>query len=287
MKISIIIPTLNAADSLPALLQALRHQSLLPHEILIVDSQSSDATETIARQDERVVFIPIDRKDFDHGGTRDRAFRRSTGDFVLFFTQDALPADTHYIENILRPFVDEQVAMVGGRQLPRPGASLVEQLTQLFNYPAESHIRSLGDIKRRGIKTFFVSDVCSAYRRTAYFAIGGFEHPLRTNEDMLIAARFIYGGYKVAYCAEAQVVHSHPFVLTKSFVRNFHIGAFMSKYAAVFAHTPAFGEGKRLVCSVLGALLKQGRIGTAIAFCFESAVKGVAYQIGYFSQKFR
>jgi rhamnosyltransferase len=281
MKVSVIIPTLNAEKEIGCLLRVLHTQTIVPEEIIIIDSQSDDGTETICRSDNKVVFIPIKRTEFDHGGARNQAFRQSQGDFVLFLTQDALPADEYYIECLLIPFQDPAVAMVSGRQTARDNANPVEKLVQEFNYPPESNVRAKKDRTVWGIKTFFASNVCSAYRRPAFLAVEGFDAPVLTNEDMLIAARLIDAGYKIAYSAEAKVIHSHHFTLKQQWRRNYNIGIFMRKKADFFRKISASQEGLKMVKYVLSRLLKEKRIGQAVYFCVECAVKWLAYQSGY------
>ena len=90
-NVSVIIPTLNAGTMIDDLLTSLEHQRRVPDEIIVVDSSSDDDTRDLVRRHPEVRLIVIDRKDFNHGGTRDMALRESSGDFVLFLTQDALP----------------------------------------------------------------------------------------------------------------------------------------------------------------------------------------------------
>ena len=124
---------------------------------------------------------------------------RTVGDYTLFMTQDAVPAGDRYIERLTAPLgTDKTIALVSGRQLPKPDARRFEQFVRAFNYPDEPSVRGAEDLPSYGIKTFFASDVCSAYRRTAYMECGGFA-PVNTNEDMLMAARLIALGHKVAY----------------------------------------------------------------------------------------
>ena len=100
MTISVIIPTLNAAQHLQPLLSRLREQSFPPDEILVVDSASTDGTAALAQSlGARVISIP--RESFDHGGTRHLAATEARGDLLLFLTQDALPADDSYIRNLV------------------------------------------------------------------------------------------------------------------------------------------------------------------------------------------
>ena len=44
MKISVIIPTLNAENEISGLLDAINKQQIKPDEILVIDSMSSDRT---------------------------------------------------------------------------------------------------------------------------------------------------------------------------------------------------------------------------------------------------
>ena len=266
MKISVIIPTLNAEKELPSLLEALSAQTLPPDEILVVDSESDDGTARIAEDAGKGAFagrlrvIPVSRKEFDHGKTRDRALRASQGDTVVFLTQDAVPADEHFLENLIRPLSAEKVAVVTGRQLPKADATPMEKLIRTFNYPAASHIRSEADVEKMGIKAFFCSDVCAAYNRQAYEALGGFDFPLKTNEDMFFAARAIRNGYRVAYAADAQVLHSHNFSLKEQYSRNRIQGYEIERHRALLGNVSKTSEGIRMVKFVSGGLLKQGRV---------------------------
>jgi rhamnosyltransferase len=281
LLITLIIPTINAGKEIDRLLQSMDNQTISPDEIIVIDSQSDDDTEIICRKYKKVTFIKIERSQFDHGGTRDYAFRRSKGDFVLFLTQDALPADNYYVERILSPFQDAAVAMASGRQIAKSNASASERLTRNFNYPPSDNIRTKNDIPVLGIKTFFASNVCSAYRKTTYLQVGGFDSPLLTNEDLLIAARFIHAGYKIAYCAEAKVIHSHNFTLRQQFSRNFDIGAFMRMNSQFFQNIPTTIEGIKMVNFVLTSLLKEGHILQAFYYCLESVIKFLAHKLGY------
>ena len=147
MKISVIIPTLNAERELPGLLEKIQAQRLIPEvpEIIVVDSESSDRTVSVA-EEAGARILHVARKDFDHGRTRDLALRKSAGDIVVFLTQDAVPANDRFLENLIRPLSDEKVAVVTGRQLPKADAFPMEKLVRQFNYPEESHIRSEEDV---------------------------------------------------------------------------------------------------------------------------------------------
>ena len=284
-RISVIIPTLNAGLEIDNLLQTLLKQTIKANEIIVIDSSSTDDTQKICNKYSEVKFQIIARNKFDHGETRAIAISKSTGEYVLFLTQDAMPADDRYIENLLMPFQDEKVAMVSGRQCAKNNAQQIEKLTRTFNYPAISNVRTVADMPRLGIKTFFVSDVCSAYRRTAYDDIGGFDYPIITNEDMIIASKFIYAGYTIAYAADASVIHSHDYNLKQQFMRNFDIGVCLKIYENNFRNLDISGEGIKMVKWVISELLKNGKVGSAIYYCFECASKLMGNKLGKNYQK--
>ena len=266
MDVSVIIPTLNAEHEIEDLLAALERQSLRPMEILIVDSASDDGTVPLVKMHEGIRLLQIERCDFNHGATRDMALRATTGDFVCFLTQDALPASDAYLERLVAPMVgDPSIALVSGRQLPKADARRFEQLVRGFNYPDSSSVRSKRDLKKYGIKTFFASDTCSAYRRTAYLECGGFEH-VNTNEDMLMAARFVASGLKVAYEPGAEVYHSHNLTPSQQFARNRAVGMFLESHSDDLMHASEIGEGRRLVKTVSSQLLREGNLTEFIAF---------------------
>lgn len=266
MDISIIIPTLNAEHEIEALLIALDRQSIQPNEILVVDSASEDKTIELVQKHKRVRLLEIDRQDFNHGTTRDMALNESSGDFVCFLTQDAVPVSDDYLKRLVAPMVeDSNIALVSGKQLPKANARRFEQLVRDFNYPDTPSVRSKGDLKKFGIKTFFASDTCSAYRRSAYLECGGFDH-VNTNEDMLMAAKFIASGMKVAYEPRAEVYHSHNLTPSQQFARNRAVGFFLETHADDLMQASEIGEGGRLVKAVSSQLLREGNLVEFIAF---------------------
>lgn len=266
MDVSVVIPTLDAEREIEDLLRILESQSLKPFEVLVVDSESEDHTVSIVQRHNGVRILQIERRDFNHGTTRDMALRETTGDFVCFLTQDAVPASGDYLARLISPMIeDSDIALVSGRQLPKADARRFEQLVRSFNYPDSPSVRSKSDLEKYGIKTFFASDACSAYRRSAYLACGGFER-VNTNEDMLMAARFVASGLKVAYEPGAEVYHSHNLTPSKQFARNRAVGMFLESHADDLMYASEIGEGGRLVKAVSSQLLREGNLVEFVAF---------------------
>ena len=276
-RISVVIPILNAEKYLPRLFKRLLAQTV-EAEIIVIDSGSKDNTVSIVRKAAekapcRIRLIQIPGEQFDHGGTRDYALRQSGGDYVMFLTQDALPVDKYCIENLLKGFSQPDIAGVYGRQIAWPDAAHYEKLTRQFNYPDQGRVWREQDIPRYGVKSYFFSNTCSMYRRDIYEKAGGFDRPIITNEDMMMAARLIHQGYALAYVPEAAVYHSHNNTLFQDYKRNVKIGYVMRRYSDRLTGAQADSEGMRMVRFVGKELIRERHFLSLGAFCMHAAVK--------------
>ena len=278
--VSVIIPTLNAGTTLKELLAALMDQDYPVEDILVVDSSSDDETMQICCQYQEVRVISIPKEEFDHGRTRDMALRQSKSDLIVFLTQDAVPADETFIRKLIAPLSDCSIAVSVGRQLPNQNATRTEALVRNFNYPPVSRIRSAEDIPRLGIKAFFSSDSCAAYRRDAYLQLGGFDYPLKSNEDMFFAARALRNGYRVAYTADASVYHSHNFSLRAQYARNYLQGYEIERHRTLLGEVSLNSEGMQLVKTVSKALLKEKKVGAVLCFGLDCAARWLGNRNG-------
>ena len=278
--ISVIIPTLNAQKYIEKLIDKLKAQKLEQElEIIVIDSASDDKTARIAR-DAGARVLEINRDEFDHGGTRNLGWRSANGDIICFMTQDALPVDDLYLVNLIQGFEDNDVVMISGRQVPKSDVNYVERLTRAFNYPAISNVRSQKDIESMGIKAYFFSDVCAAYRRSFLEETGGFDSPIISNEDMLLAAKALQAGYRVRYEAKAEVYHSHNFSLRYQYCRNFDVAVFMEQYKDVVKGEGTTGEGIRMVLFTEKELFLHLHFVSMFRCVFESAAKFLGNRAG-------
>ncbi len=279
MRISVIIPTLNAGTALEGLLTLLREQDLKPQEVIIIDSSSDDNTAALAgRIGAKTIVIP--RREFNHGGTRNRAAEAAAGDVLVFMTQDALPADTGLLSALAAPLEDPLIAAAYGRHLPRPDASLPEVFARRFNYPATPAVRGRGDLPACGIRTFFFSNVCSAVRRDAFVRAGMFPEGVAMNEDLLLAARLILDGFRIAYVPGARVVHSHSYSLSRLFRRYYSIASSLKRNRWIFEHARPEGEGVRFMKEEARFVLASRQYRWLPYIILEAAAKYAGYRAG-------
>lgn len=224
MNIIIIIPVLHPQKYFfERTLPLLKKQSITNNTNRIVLISSSGE-----QPEGEYETIVIDKKEFNHANTRNMALLHES-DFYLFMTQDATPFDEYLIENLLKPFSNEDVVVSYARQVPYEDAHITEEFARGRNYPNLSIVKSKDDIKTLGIKTFFSSDSCAMYRGDYFRKVGGFTKDLNTSEDMEFAARAILENKKVAYSAEARVYHSHVYGVADLFKRYLAIGRFFKE----------------------------------------------------------
>jgi rhamnosyltransferase len=276
---SVIIPTLNAARDWPRFAPALL--ACGPAErVLIVDSESTDGTQELARA-AGFRLVTVARRHFNHGGTRQWAIQfAEDAEILVFLTQDAVLAQPDSLSKLLAAFGDPAVGAAFGRQLARPEAGPIERHARLFNYPPESSVRSFETRDRLGFKTIFLSNSFAAYRRTALEGVGGFPTDVIFGEDTVTAARLLKAGWKIHYVAEAEAYHSHDYTARQEFRRYFDIGVLHVREGWLqeeFGRTG--GEGKRFVLSELRYLWRHGAglIPSAVA---RTLAKWAGYQLG-------
>lgn len=280
MAISVIIPTLNAASSIGLLIERLQSQEIRPDEVIVIDSSSDDDTVELAiKYGSKVLVIP--RDSFDHGGTRNIAAKETVGDILIFMTQDALPYDRNLIKNLISPLSEPYVAASYARHIAKDNASPLEVFARLFNYPSIPDIKGINDLVRYGIKTFFCSNVCSAFKKDIFMKAGMFPEGIPSNEDMLLAARLITGGYRIAYVPDAIVIHSHEYSIKELFKRYYNIGVSLKRNRWVLKYSGgAEAEGLRFLSSQIRFVTKNYGIKWLPRILLEALTKFAGYRIG-------
>ena len=281
MKISLIIPTYNAASYLPTLLESLKQQSI-DFECIIIDSSSWDETVTLLTPYADTI-IRINKDEFDHGGTRTKAAKIASGEILIYLTQDATPVNIHSFKTLIQAFDNPHVAAAYGRQLPYPKTNLFGTHLRLFNYPKLSYVRTLKDKSIYGIKTTFLSDSFAAYRKSSMQEVFYFKENLIVGEDSYIGAKLLLKGYSLAYVSEAMVYHSHTYTPFQECQRYFDIGVFHQQESWLLeTFGKPEGEGMRYIKSEFSYLLTQHAYVKIPEFILRNGLKFLGYKLGKF-----
>lgn len=252
-SVRIVVPVRNGGQRWREAAAALRSVLPEPSIVVVVDSGSSDGSDRVALESGFVVDR-VDPRAFNHGGTRQMAVDRHCGkpEFVVFLTQDAVIEGPDALHSLLSAFSSADVGATFGRQLPHVNAEPFEAHMVLFNYGSKSETRSFADVARLGIKAAYFSNSFAAYRTSALRECGGFPGHLILGEDTFVAVKLLLSGWKVRYCAEARVRHSHAYSIGQESQRYFDFGVLHAQLPELTEHfgSPE-GEGFRFVMSEL------------------------------------
>lgn len=285
-KVDVVIPTYKPGKKFSRLLKMLQRQTWPVGKIIVMNTEKSFWNEHGFEGIKNLEVHHLTKEEFDHGETRNRGMRFSRADIVVFMTDDAVPADEHLIEALVKAFEQrgsegEAVIMAYARQLPDKDCPLAERYTRSFNYPEESCVKTRADLEQMGIKTFFASNVCCAYDREKFWFQGGFIRRTIFNEDMIFAGKaLLQDDYAVAYAAGARVIHSHNYNCRQQFKRNFDLAVSQADHPELFGCVRSESEGIRLVKSTARFLIRRGKPWLVPGLVVKSGFKFLGYRAG-------
>jgi len=221
---SIILLTLNAGEKFRKVLKAVFNQTYNNFEVIIIDSSSIDNTLEYAKKYPIKIF-KILRSDFGHGKTRNLGAKLARGRFLVYLSQDAIPANNNWLANLLLNLKIENVAGVFGKQIPNMTANPLDFFCYNEDYP---DIRKNISIQNYTQNNVIFSDVNSAVKKSVIL-----KYPYPENiplaEDLGWAIGIIKKNYKLIYEPTAVVIHSHQFSLINNIKNDFDQGVSLSK----------------------------------------------------------
>lgn len=228
MNIDIICPLYNAENDIVDLNEAiLKQKNVEINKIIYIMTESNDNTEKKLKE-LNVDYKKIKKEEFSHSLTREKEALSSNADIIVFITQDVKIKKDNWLYNLTKDINCGAVDACYSRQLC--DNNTIEKYTRESNYPDKSRIVSKDDIKELGLKTFFFSDASSAIKKDTFVKLNGYDHKnLVISEDMYIAYKLITNGYKIKYCADSEVVHSHKFTLKQYYNRYKDTGMFFKE----------------------------------------------------------
>ncbi|HZL48543.1 MAG TPA: glycosyltransferase family 2 protein [Solirubrobacteraceae bacterium] len=227
--VTVAIPVRDGGQLFARTLAALSRQ-IVAHELLVCDSGSSDDSVAVAHAHGARV-LEIESREFSHGGTRNLLMREARGAHVALLTQDAEPADEHWLERLLGGFTAAaDVGIVYGPYIPRPEAARAVrwELEAWFASLSpdggprverlEEHERALPAIELIGRRGFF-TDANACLSRAALERVPFREVPYA--EDRVLAIDMLRAGYRKAFVPAAAVLHSHDYTTLQELRRCF------------------------------------------------------------------
>jgi glycosyltransferase involved in cell wall biosynthesis len=195
---SIVIRCYNEEKHIARLLSGILEQTVKDVEIIIVDSGSTDATLSIASR-YPVKVLSIRAEEFSFGRSLNLGCRGANGEFIVIASAHVYPVYNDWLENLLAPFKDSDVALVYGKQRGDGKARYSEQQIYKRWYPEDSATH----------KRFpFCNNANAAIRRYVWEKLP-YDEDITGLEDLDWAKRAIEQGCKIVYNAEAEIIHVH------------------------------------------------------------------------------
>ena len=217
-RTSVIIPVKDAGPLLGEVLGAVVRER--PDEIVVIDSGSTDGSIEIAREFGAKI-IAISPSDFGHGRTRNLAARESSGEIILFLTQDATPVEG-WLDSYLEVFeADPSVGAAFGPHLARATTSpmIARELAEFFaGFSPDGEVAIRRPDDGAGAESF-LSNANAAYRRDPLLDIGF--RDLAYSEDQAFGKDLLAAGWSKAFVPQAAVLHAHEFAPTEFIKRYF------------------------------------------------------------------
>lgn len=284
-QLDVIIPVYKPGSEFLQLIDKLYEQEYAVNRIIVMNTEEKYFERLVYGTDfydkyKKVEVYHISKKEFDHGRTRHQGVMKSDAPYFLMMTQDATPSDNMLTKALMAAHEQENIAVSYARQLPREDCSEAEKFTRDFNYPATSRVKKKEDIPELGIKTYFCSNVCALYNREIYDRLGGFIKRTIFNEDMIFAGNAVKAGMGIAYCSDAEVIHSHNYTGREQFHRNFDLGVSQADHPEIFADVPSESEGIKMVRLTMAHLKQIGLKRKIPNLIYVSACKYIGYLLG-------
>ena len=211
--VTIGVPTRNGGAVLERLLKAVgRQETDRRVEVIALDSGSTDGSlEALAAHQVRV--ISIDQKTFDWGRTRERLFEEAAAPLVVNLSQDAIPADEHWLEHLLRPLEKEGVGASSGSSIPDPDRGFPQfQWERNGYYYFTREIRKFVGKYGKGLSFANTAVPRAVWERLHV-------EPQATGEDFQFQMKLKAAGLEIAFPQDAAVFHHHNYSLRAVFRR--------------------------------------------------------------------
>jgi glycosyltransferase involved in cell wall biosynthesis len=195
---SVVIRAFNEEKHIGRLLTGIMRQSLKDIEIILVDSGSTDSTVSIANQ-YPVKVVNISPEEFTFGRSLNKGIAIARGRFIVIASAHVYPVYPDWLEELLSPFEDPQVAVTYGKQRGNSTTRYSEQ--QFFRqwFPDETNLRQVHP---------FCNNANAAIRRE-FWERHPYDETLSGLEDLAWAKWAMEQGYVISYVPEAEVIHLH------------------------------------------------------------------------------
>lgn len=195
---SIVIRAYNEEKYIGRLLTGIQQQTVKDVQTILVDSGSTDATVEVASRFP-VEVVHIRPEDFTFGRSLNVGITQARSEFVVIASAHVYPVYPDWLEKLLAPFADPQIALAYGKQRGMETTKFSEH--QIFQHWFPDH-----SIQRQPHP--FCNNANAAIRRSLWEKYP-YNETLTGLEDLAWARQMQEQGFSISYVAEAEIIHIH------------------------------------------------------------------------------
>ncbi len=207
--ISIIMRSFNEGWALKDTLPAMQAQEFKNWELIVIDSGSTDGSVELIRAAKPKHFIQIKKEEYNPSRVMNHGMQLAQAEFGIFLNADATPQSNGWLRPLVNALQNPQVAAVFGRQIPRPDCQAVF---------AHDYDRCFGPHRETARWDHFFSMVSSGLRKDIW-SKRGFLEKMQYSEDDEYTRWCRAQGYKIVYCEDSVVMHSHNYTPAQAYKR--------------------------------------------------------------------
>lgn len=198
-------------DILRGTLKILAEQTITPTEVVIVDSSAGNgildiiqAYQPTASQELPYCLrhVRVAPEDFTYTHALNVGINAASGAILISLSGDATPANESWLEELIAPLKDIDVAGAYSRHVARPGMrlSMAERLRLWWRYRSrKTRVRARDHVFSNASSSFRASDM----------EVYPFDESLTELEDYAWAKEVQQAGFHIIYAGRSEVYHSH------------------------------------------------------------------------------
>jgi cellulose synthase/poly-beta-1,6-N-acetylglucosamine synthase-like glycosyltransferase len=205
-RISVIVAVYNSQNTIPKCLDSLCALDHPSYEVIVADDGSTDRTAELCNAFSGVRVIRLDR-----GGpsrARNVAVRAAQGTIIAFTDADCI-VESQWLNELEKGFISSDVAGVGGDQRsPADESELGKRIQEFLKISGfvTSYVKADATFRETGHN----ASCNSAYRKSVFEEIGGFDEAQFPGEDLELDLKILRRGYRLIYNPAAIVGHYRP-----------------------------------------------------------------------------
>ncbi len=214
--LSIVIPSYNRRKTIIDLLSNIFSQSHDDFEVIVVDDCSPDDTNQYIENEYPQVILIKNAVNSGPAVSRNKGFKVAKGEIVIGFDSDVSLTDMSLLNKVESIFSENQDFTGLAFRVLNPN-------TLNDDIPRWWHSKPVSSHSKLSFETSYFSGTAYAFRKTDFFAAGGYPEILYMHyEEVLLSWRIIDNGGRIVYCPELEVLHHASPTPRRTLIKSYY-----------------------------------------------------------------